>query len=86
MGKLTVPVWLNNVFENILWKIEDKRKEKVFTKDTMVIGCARIGGDYKIKYEKASSIEKEDFGKPLHCLIVPGKLHFIEEEALEMWR
>jgi diphthine synthase len=25
---------------------------------------------------------KEDFGGPLHCLIIPGKLHFLEAEAL----
>ncbi len=23
-----------------------------------------------------------DFGKPLHILVVPGKLHFLEAEAL----
>ncbi|MFC2136172.1 diphthine synthase [Bacteroidota bacterium] len=71
---------------NILWEIERKRKQKVFTKETMVIGCARLGGDYKIKFSKALIVEKEDFGKPLHCIIVPGKLHFVEEEALEMWK
>ncbi|MBC8501158.1 MAG: diphthine synthase [Nanoarchaeota archaeon] len=70
----------------ILLEIENKRKEKVFTKNTMVLGCARLGGDYKIKYGKASEIGKEDFGKPLHCLIVPGKLHFVEKEALENWK
>ncbi|NQU98885.1 diphthine synthase [Candidatus Woesearchaeota archaeon] len=70
----------------ILLGIEKKRKGKVFTKDTMILGCARLGGDYKIKYGKASEIEKTDFGKPLHCLIVPGKLHFVEEEALSNWK
>ncbi|MBU2442642.1 MAG: diphthine synthase [Nanoarchaeota archaeon] len=70
----------------ILLDIEDKRKEKVFTKDTMILGCARLGGDYKIKYGKAKDLEKENFGKPLHCIIIPGKLHFIEEEALNNWK
>jgi len=70
----------------ILLDIENKRKEKVFTKNTMILGCARLGGDYKIKYGKASEIKKEDFGKPLHCLIVPRKLHFVEKEALENWK
>lgn len=70
----------------ILLDIESKRKEKVFTKNTKILGCARLGGDSKIKYGKTSDIVKQDFGKPLHCLIVPGKLHFIEEEAIEMWK
>jgi diphthamide biosynthesis methyltransferase len=29
---------------------------------------------------------KEDFGPPPHCLIIPGRLHFIEEEALAQWQ
>ncbi len=70
----------------ILFEIESKRKEKVFTKNTMIIGCARLGGNYKIKYGTANKLLKEDFGEPLHCIIVPGELHFIEEEALEMWQ
>lgn len=69
----------------ILLDIEKKRKEKVFTKDTMVLGCARIGGKHKIKYGKAKDILKVDFGNPLHCLIIPNKLHFVEEEALQQW-
>jgi len=68
-----------------LLEIESKRKEKVFTEDTKVIGCARLGGKYKIKYGSASKLLKESFGKPLHCLIIPGKLHFIEEEALKLY-
>lgn len=70
----------------ILLEIEHKRKEKVFTKDVKIVGCARIGGDYKIKYGTASELEKEDFGEPLHCIIIPGKLHFVEEEVLETWK
>jgi diphthine synthase len=70
----------------ILLDIEEKRKEKVFTSETKIIGCARIGGDYNIKYDKALTLASFDFGKPLHCIIIPGKLHFIEEEALAIWR
>jgi diphthine methyl ester synthase len=68
----------------VLLKIEDKRKEKIFTKDTFCIGVARIGrDDQKIVSGKASDLLKEDFGAPLHSLIIPGKLHFVEEEMLE---
>ncbi len=68
----------------VLLKIEDKRKENVFTKNTMCIGVARIGrDDCKIKYGKASELLNEDFGTPLHSLIIPGKLHFVEEKMLK---
>ncbi len=70
----------------ILLDIEDKRKEKVFTKETLCIGCARLGSNnYKIKTGTAEELLKEDFGKPLHCLIVPGKLHFMEEEVVNKY-
>jgi len=68
-----------------LLEIAVSRNDSVFDENTMVVGCARIGGDFKIKYGKAKDLLAEDFGKPLHCIIVPGKLHFIEEEALKQW-
>jgi diphthine synthase len=70
-----------------LLKVELKRNEKIFSEKTLCIGCARIGSDNEvIKAGSAKDLLKFNFGKPVHCLIVPGKLHFMEEEALEMFR
>ena len=44
------------------------KKLNVFKKDTLCVGCARLGGDYKIVAGKAKDLLKVDFGKPLHCL------------------
>jgi diphthine synthase len=56
-------------------------------KDQSCIGCARIGSDNPlIKKGNAEELIKEDFGNPPYCLIVPAKLHFMEEEALEQWK
>ena len=68
----------------ILLKIENKRKGKIFTEKTKIIACARVGSDdLIIKYGTAEKIRNIDFGKPVHCLIVPAKkLHFAEEEFL----
>jgi len=69
----------------ILLKIEQKRKEDVFTEDTLCIGCARTGfEDAIIKSGNAKELLDVDFGEPPHCLIIPGKLHFMEEEALKI--
>jgi len=77
---------VNDAINNLL-KIEMRRNEKVFTKDTLCIGCAKIGSlDQKIKAGKASELLKFDFGSGLHCLIVPGKMHFAEEEAIEQFK
>ncbi len=70
----------------ILFSIEKEKKKKVFTKETFCIGCARIGSDSAIiKSGTAKELLEIDFGNPLHCLIVPGKLHFMEEEMLDVW-
>ena len=70
-----------------LLKAELKKNEKIFTDKTICIGCARIGSENQvIKAGTAKDLLKHNFGKPAHCLIVPGKLHFMEEEMLKMWR
>ncbi len=67
-----------------LTSIEGKRQEKVLTPDTKVVGCARIGcPGSRVWWGPAKKVIKKSFGRPPHCLIVPGKLHFMEEEALE---
>lgn len=69
-----------------LMEIEEKRGEGVFTKNTFCVGCARLGSeDEIIRSGKAQKLEKTEFGGPLHCLIVPSKLHFLEEKALATW-
>ena len=51
------------------------------------IACARIGSkDQKIVYTQLEKLRKIDFKQPPYCLIIPGKLHFMEEEALEQWQ
>ncbi|HIH10575.1 TPA: diphthine synthase [Candidatus Woesearchaeota archaeon] len=70
----------------VLETIEERKKEHVITPSMMVIGCARLGADDMII--KAGSLEKIkeiDFGKPPFCLIVPGKLHFVEREMIERY-
>ncbi|MBN1376848.1 diphthine synthase [Candidatus Woesearchaeota archaeon] len=71
---------------NLLLEKENELGKKLINGDTKVIGCARLGcKDKKIKYSVVKDLLKEDFGKPPHCIIVPGELHFIEEEALKNW-
>lgn len=75
---LTVPEALE-----ILLNISKKRKSKIFTEDSLCIGCARLGHEDKlIKKGKAKDLIKKKFGLPPYCLIVPSKLSFKEEEFL----
>lgn len=46
---------------------------------------ARAGApDVLLRAAPLAQIAKEDFGAPLHTLVVPGELHFQEEEALRV--
>ncbi len=66
-----------------LSKVESERQEHVFDDDRIVIGIAHAGSDKPIvKGGKVSDVINFDFGEPLHCMIVPGDLHFLEAEAL----
>jgi len=69
-----------------LLKVELKRNDKIFSEKTLCVGCARIGSENQIvKAGTAKDLLKFNFGKPVHCLIVPGKMHFMEEEGLKIW-
>lgn len=55
----------------------------IITEDTLVCVVARAGSDdCVVKAGSMSKLSKADFGPPLHSIVVPGKLHFMEEEAL----
>ncbi len=72
---------------NYLLLVEEKRKEFVFTKDTLCIGVARLGSpNPKIVFGSAEKLLEINFGEPLHSLIVPGNLHFVEEDSLAQWK
>mgnify|MGYP003732426099 CR=1 FL=1 len=77
---------INDAIDYLL-KLELKHARKVFTRDTLCIGCARIGAkDQLIRAGAAKDLQKVDFGRPVHCLVVPGKLHFMEEGFLQQFR
>ena len=54
---------------------------------TKAIGCAMIGSEKQIiKYSNLTRLKEIDFWDAPYCLIIPGKLHFMEEEALDLWK
>lgn len=66
-----------------LLQVEQKRKEGVVTRETVVVGVARAGsGSVVLKAGSVSELLGFDFGGPPQSLIFPGELHFMEAEAL----
>ncbi|KEY71357.1 hypothetical protein S7711_08552 [Stachybotrys chartarum IBT 7711] len=70
-------------------EVEDDRKEGVYTKDSLAIGAARVGG----KTEKfvAGTLEElcsadEELGPPLHSLVLLGRrAHELERDFVKQF-
>lgn len=62
-----------------------RRKIDWLTEKTKVVGCARLGTTTAhIAYGPIGKMVSHNFGPAPHCLIIPGPLHFTEEEALNL--
>jgi diphthine synthase len=71
-----------NTALGLLLEVEEKREEK-FMQGSVAVGIARAGSEKPVvKADYAEKLKDFDFGKPLHILVIPGKLHFLEAEAL----
>lgn len=66
-----------------LLKVEEKRKQRVVTPETLTVGVARAGSrNPKVKADFLKELLNYDFGGPPHSIVFPGRLHFMEAEAL----
>jgi len=67
----------------ILLAIEKRNRTRVVTSDTLAIGITRAGSrNPTVKADYVKNLTKYNFGAPPHTLVFPGKLHFMEAEAL----
>ena len=68
----------------LLLEMQEAVEEKLLDK-ILGIGIARAGSDdAAVKADLLPHLQNHDFGGPLHILIVPAKLHFMEAQALEV--
>ena len=68
-----------------LIETEKGQKRNVIDLSTYAIIASRIGfRDQSIISGKISSLKKIDFGKPPHTIIITGRLHFTESDALKI--
>ena len=70
---------------NGLLETEKGQKRNVISSSTYGIVASRVGfKDQLIISGKISSLLKKDFGEPPHTVIIPGRLHFTESDALRI--
>ena len=68
-----------------LAKVEEKKRTELITSDRLFIGAARVGSpDMEVKGGPFSFHLNHSYGSPPHSLVLPGKLHFMEKEALKI--
>jgi diphthine synthase len=66
-----------------LLSIEAKEGKGVVTLETLTVGISRAGSQNPaVKAGHAEFLLDYDFGGPPQCVIFPGRLHFMEAEAL----
>ena len=69
----------------LLLQMEAMCNAHVFDEESVVCVVARAGSsDPMVAANTIKVLRKQDFGPPLHTLVVPGRLHFMEVEALEV--
>ena len=70
---------------DFLLDTEKEQRRNVFSPSSFAIVASRVGfKTQKIIAGKVSSLKKKDFGKPPHTIIIPGRMHFTESDALQV--
>ena len=70
---------------SMLLGCEEKQKRKIISSETFGIVASRIGkNDQRIISGNVDNLIKSKFGEPPHSIIIPGKLHFTESDAVKM--
>ena len=70
---------------SMLLDCEEKQKRKIISSETFGIVASRIGkNDQRIISGNIDNLIKSKFGEPPHSIIIPGKLHFTESDAVKM--
>ncbi|MFA4955496.1 MAG: diphthine synthase [Candidatus Methanoperedens sp.] len=67
---------------SLLLEIEERRGDGILV-NTLAVGIARAGSrSPTVHSDYLEKLRDHEFGGPLHILIIPASLHFIEAEAL----
>ncbi len=77
----------------VLLKIQEKIEEqegntkKVLDENTKIFVCSRLQQkDEKIIAGTIKELKNHNFGQGPHCIIIPSKMHFIEEEFYNLYK
>lgn len=82
---MTVSEAVSQLLE-ILQKRDFSNAKPAYTEKTLAVGLARIGSDsQKIVCGTMKQLLSQDIGPPLHSLVIPGQMHFLETDMLKQF-
>jgi diphthine synthase len=71
---------------HLLLNMERRVGRRIIAENTLVCVVARAGSpDCMVRAGNLNELMLTDFGHPMHTIVVPGKLHFLEEDALRVF-
>ncbi|CAN6463559.1 unnamed protein product [Victoria cruziana] len=66
-----------------LLEVEQLLLESVYNENSICVGLARLGSETQMVVSGSmKQLLDVDFGEPLHCLVIVGETHPVEEEML----
>lgn len=66
-----------------LLEAEKDLKYGIISENTLLLSASEIGSDLvRVSAKSLSEALRSDYGRPPHVLVIPGRLHFTEREAL----
>ncbi|XP_047135685.1 diphthine methyl ester synthase isoform X1 [Hydra vulgaris] len=67
-------------------RLNKNEKKQVLDDSSFCVALARVGWeDQKIVFGTMNEVSKIDLGPPIHSLIIPGEIHYIENEMLQLF-
>ncbi len=69
----------------MLLDVENDQRQGMFSENTFAVVASRVGADdQRLASGKVKSLAGIDFGSGPHSVIIPGTLHFTEEDAMAL--
>ena len=68
-------------------RVTNPELNSLLNEDTVCVALARVGSDdQKITCGSLTEMSSVDMGAPLHSLVIPGKLHPLETDMINMYK
>merc|ERR1719239_894633 len=80
------PLWLQQLLEIVEKRESSTKSDADLTANTVCVAVARVGAsDQKICTASLKDMSQLDMGPPLHSMVIPGHMHPLEKQMLQIY-